>query len=294
MVVAPPSRHASGARYRWASGHGPDEHRLAPLPAWLDELAVALDRSGPEPRPSWFGRSDRPGPRQPADEARTPTERSEFARLWAEVGVDAPPGEVMVRCPFHDDHHPSLHVDGAGCRWFCFGCRRGGGVLALRRLVHPELSDRPARTTATSAPEAAGLAATTTLPAEVVVDVVGESAHQDALLALTGGRRTWAGAHHRTVARLVPDDDNPYDPHALAVVIGDHLVGHLPRRVARAYRPVVEHAISAHGEATCRAEVRGGWERPHGDVGRFGVVVWLPLPDDADADADAEAGGAPR
>jgi hypothetical protein len=37
-VIAPPSVHASGATYRWI--HGPDAHRLAPLPDWL--LAAAL------------------------------------------------------------------------------------------------------------------------------------------------------------------------------------------------------------------------------------------------------------
>jgi hypothetical protein len=33
-VVAPPSRHPSGRRYRWAPGRGPDEASLAALPAW--------------------------------------------------------------------------------------------------------------------------------------------------------------------------------------------------------------------------------------------------------------------
>jgi RepB DNA-primase from phage plasmid/CHC2 zinc finger len=32
-----------------------------------------------------------------------------------------------VRCPFHDDHTPSLHLYGDGT-WACFGCRRGGTV----------------------------------------------------------------------------------------------------------------------------------------------------------------------
>jgi hypothetical protein len=34
-VVAPPSLHASGRRYRWVAGRGPDDVPPAPLPRWL-------------------------------------------------------------------------------------------------------------------------------------------------------------------------------------------------------------------------------------------------------------------
>jgi len=34
-VVAPPSRHPSGRRYRWAEGSSPDDLPLAAMPAWL-------------------------------------------------------------------------------------------------------------------------------------------------------------------------------------------------------------------------------------------------------------------
>lgn len=33
---------------------------------------------------------------------------------------------VMVRCPLHDDHNPSMAIYPDG-RWYCHGCRRGGG-----------------------------------------------------------------------------------------------------------------------------------------------------------------------
>jgi hypothetical protein len=37
-----------------------------------------------------------------------------------------------VRCPFHDDAQPSLHVYPTGTRgWCCFSCRRGGTIYDL-------------------------------------------------------------------------------------------------------------------------------------------------------------------
>jgi hypothetical protein len=260
MVVAPPSRHASGGVYRWLPGHAPDQHELAALPEWLERLSVTLD--------------DSTGAGRPHPISRTATERATFAALWAEVGIDLPPGEAMVLCPFHDDHRPSLHVDAEGCRWFCFGCRRGGGIQALRRALHPETFSKPR-----PRPDAVEPWKRPTLTPEMQVDVVGESVHQDELLALTGGRRVWSGVHRQVLARLDPVDDNPFDPAAVAVMIEDHLVGHLPRNAARAYRPIIADAITASGEATCLAEIRGGWERSHGDVGLFGVILSLPRPE---------------
>ena len=32
----------------------------------------------------------------------------------------------MARCPFHDDHHPSLKLDR---RYYCFGCGESGDVI---------------------------------------------------------------------------------------------------------------------------------------------------------------------
>ncbi len=259
VVVAPPSQHACGARYRWQPGHGPGEHELAALPDWLERLSVSLIESRAA------------GP--PVPVARTAQEQATFAEFWSslgvEVGVEA--GEFMVRCPLHDDHHPSLHIDPDGCRWFCFGCRRGGGIQALRRIVHPDDGPPPGRGAVVG-----GEPETPTLAPDRSVDVVGESAHQDELLALTGGRRTRSGAHRRVVARLEPVDDNPFDDQAVAVTIEDHLVGFLPLPAAALYRPLVEEAIGRSGAAACLAEIRGGWERSPSDVGRFGVVVLLP------------------
>jgi CHC2 zinc finger len=41
-----------------------------------------------------------------------------------------------LRCLFHDDRHPSLHVyPEAGRGWYCFGCGRGGSVYDLAGLL---------------------------------------------------------------------------------------------------------------------------------------------------------------
>jgi hypothetical protein len=39
-IVAPPSNHASGGRYRWREGHGPQEITPAEMPAWLLALVT--------------------------------------------------------------------------------------------------------------------------------------------------------------------------------------------------------------------------------------------------------------
>lgn len=258
MVVAPPSGHVSGGVYRWEDGLGPGERELSPLPPWLEEISITVD----EP---WNA-----GPRFPT--ARTAGEKETFAWLWSEVGVRVKSKEFMALCPFHDDHRPSLHIDPVGCRWFCFGCRRGGGIQALGRAVHPEGDWPPPRLI-----DPGDATTVATLVPDHRVDVVGESAHQDELLALTGGRRTWAGARHRVLAHLEPEGDNPADPDAVAVTIEGWVVGHLARRDAPRYRPAIQAAKAEHGVATCLAEIRGGWERDHGDVGRFGVILFLPL-----------------
>jgi hypothetical protein len=261
VVIVPPSVHPSGARSTWVPGRDPDTVPLGAAPAWF----VDAPTSGPDARPD----GDTVGA-----VVRTPVERATFGALWAQAGVLITPGDHQYLCPFHPDHHPSLHVDADGCRWYCFGCRRGGGSARLRELLGVADGPRPRdRVTA-----AAGLDPPTgvTLPGDEVVEVVGESRHQDALLELTGGRRHYGGADVWTAAHLVPDPENPVDPAAVAVVIRGRRVGWLRRNDAADYRALVEATRTREGEATCVARIRGGWDRGGGDVGRFGVVLALP------------------
>lgn len=53
MIVAPPSIHPSGRRYRWRSGHEPGETALAPLPTWLMEPRFGGDDRSGHPLAYW-------------------------------------------------------------------------------------------------------------------------------------------------------------------------------------------------------------------------------------------------
>jgi len=117
-VVAPPSRHESGARYAWRPGHDPAGVLPAPLPSWLDALV-----------------RDRRAPRAGTPASAPPHRRDAFRARMARVGI-IPRGAraEMHRCPFHDDANPSLSVDWEKAVFHCFGCDAGGGLAALRRL----------------------------------------------------------------------------------------------------------------------------------------------------------------
>lgn len=65
-VVAPPSVHPSGRRYRWAEGLSPDDVPLAPLPEWLLEQARAdAPRRAPEEWAAIIREGAAPGDRHP-------------------------------------------------------------------------------------------------------------------------------------------------------------------------------------------------------------------------------------
>lgn len=248
LVISPPSTHVSGDRYAWAPGAAPWERPLAPTPSWVLELARA---TGEPPT-----RSERsPGPATDAD-------RAAFADLWAAVEVALVPGEQMVRCPFHADHHPSLHVDADRCVWFCFGCRRGGGIGALRREVE---RDAP--------PDRAD--PLPTLRPEIVVDVTGEGAHQHDLRAL----QRHSDARAPMLACLLPEPASGDRPAAIRVEVRGRLVGELLRRDVIRHHTAIERSIRIHGLATCLARLTGGHTTREGTSANVGVELLLPRPE---------------
>jgi hypothetical protein len=62
----------------------------------------------------------------------------------------------------------------------------------------------------------------------------------------------------------------------VVVKIDDTEVGTLSREDARRLTPGIREAQRDHGAATCRAVIRGGWDRGREDFGRFGVVLFVP------------------
>lgn len=51
--------------------------------------------------------------------------------VLAQYGIETKPQGrgYLARCPFHDDHNPSLSVDPVKNVWHCFGCEAGGSVI---------------------------------------------------------------------------------------------------------------------------------------------------------------------
>lgn len=272
MAIAPPSRHVSGRRYRWRPGRGLGDVALAPLPAWIAELAVSRGRRGASGTDtavsSLAGR---------ATPLRTPAERSAFAEAWGRAGIALRDGDHAYLCPFHDDHRPSLHVDADGCRWYCFGCGRGGGIGALRRLLAEGSRSGPRARLRSLPPDHDPQV---TLPGTHPIDVVGESEFQDDLLALTGGVRRYGGVDVETVAELIPVEGAAGrledGAQAVQVRIRRRPVGWLHADDVRVYGAAIAEAIATRAIATCRARIRGGWDRGGGHVGAFGVRLLLP------------------
>jgi hypothetical protein len=52
-IVAPPSRHPSGKRYKWVKDRGPGQATLAPLPNWLEQIIRSHDKRPGRSPDSW-------------------------------------------------------------------------------------------------------------------------------------------------------------------------------------------------------------------------------------------------
>ena len=40
-------------------------------------------------------------------------------------------GKALIRCPFHADKHPSMHVNTNKGKWACYVCNKGGDAISF-------------------------------------------------------------------------------------------------------------------------------------------------------------------
>jgi hypothetical protein len=117
------------------------------------------------------------------------------------------------------------------------------------------------------------------LPEDGFMRVVGESHCQPALQQMRG--RCVPGAEGRpsfSVA-LVPEPENPYDEHAVAVMSEAGRVGYLPREDARRFGPTLRALRRAgYDGGTCRALLNGGTR----DKPSFGITLCIAYPEDCE------------
>lgn len=109
---------------------------------------------------------------------------------------------------------------------------------------------------------------------EFELDVVGESHYQAALEKICGPRKE-KGENRIVQARLILDDHNPKDKQAVRIEIDGLLVGHLPHDAARSFRAELKRKGHASAIGTCRAKIKGGWQRK-GSTGSYGVFLDIP------------------
>ena len=97
-------------------------------------------------------------------------------------------------------------------------------------------------------------------------DIVGESYYQEQLDYLCDGK-TPDGHRKYVIAVLKPEPENEFDSNAVAVLINDIKVGHLPRNAAKSFKRFVSQPVAVD------AVIVGGWLRSSTDEGNYGVKL---------------------
>ena len=114
------------------------------------------------------------------------------------------------------------------------------------------------------------------LPQENYMRVAGESHYQETLSRLRARCRPGREGRPSFPVALIPEPNNPYDPHAIAVVSAAGHVGYLPREDAPRYGASMRTlAARGYDGGWCMALLTGGEpDRPN-----FGVVLTLAYPE---------------
>jgi hypothetical protein len=150
------------------------------------------------------------------------------------------------------------------------------GEVTITEAMTKAMAELAAEAEKQQAPDGAGrYVARIPGPGTFSFPVVGESHYQTALASICGGY-TEEGHDVVVEANLVLEDSNPHDPDAVRVDIKGETVGYLSRENARQYRNRLIEEGYPHVVAKCMANIRGGWDRGHGDKGYFGI--WLDVP----------------
>lgn len=111
---------------------------------------------------------------------------------------------------------------------------------------------------------------------EFAFNVVGESYRQGLLSKMAGGR-TPDGVNKRVWVWITPEPNNPHDPNAVRIVLDNTTVAYLAADIAPKYKKRMR-ALGYSSTACCEAVICGGWKRPGGDTGHFGLKLDLIWP----------------
>jgi len=127
LAMLPPSKHPDGGEYEWVV---PPQPTAGLVPADLRAIGLVPEASSRAASESSNGSRLVPAP---------PDVQQRFAALMASLGLHKTSGrpQMLVRCPWHDDHSPSLSVNWEAAVFCCFGssCELRGGLKALKDLV---------------------------------------------------------------------------------------------------------------------------------------------------------------
>lgn len=119
----------------------------------------------------------------------------------------------------------------------------------------------------------AGTPSEVSLPRESM-DIVGESNYQRALNSIAGGKTDDRGGHNIPVTiRLQREPNNPYDKNAVQCLIEGKLVGYINRDDAARLQELLRKCEKRGEKAEVAGHIVGGWKRPGGDEGSYGVKI---------------------
>lgn len=118
-IVAPPSIHPSGSKYRWV-------RTQPPMPAeptiWLLDLVLRSDKMTPNQRPTSALHA---GLRDKTDIVAA------FNDVFPGEPVRRLGSRWVMRCQFHNDRTPSLVLYPENQTFYCFGCGAWGDAINL-------------------------------------------------------------------------------------------------------------------------------------------------------------------